>query len=204
MGFCEDHFETQECWNLVGILPEQVVLKQRKDVVYPLDIVIGYCSLKALSIHEDCQGGKWRSSVNFWWVRFGECLAKARKMNDCVRKKKYRNLDFAGFLHSLSDSTTQIRVQKICLRALEKFWESSVVHVYLSFCERCQHFICSFIYIHWFVKFLLMYKLCIEVHICSSINCTYTFISFFFPTNAYWLTLRANKRVFALRTLYCS
>ena len=56
-----------------------------KDMIYPVDIVIGSCSLKALSIHEDCQGGKWRSSVNFWWVGFGECLAMARKINDCVR-----------------------------------------------------------------------------------------------------------------------
>ena len=131
-------------------------------MVCPLDIVIGSCSLKALSVHEDCQGGKWRSSVNFWWVRFGECLAMARKINDCVRM-------MFSIVHWLQCATCLL-ADTVCegrermTRDGNEFWRSNIQ--FLSSCLGPK--LCWFKWIYSYLALLLFpLQILILIEVCT-------------------------------------
>ena len=134
-------------------------------MVCPLHIVIGSCSLKALSVHEDCQGGKWRSSVNFWWVRFGECLAMARKINDCVRM-------MFSIVHWLQCATclladTVCEGREMMTRDGNEFWRSNIQ--FLSSCLGSK--LCWFKWIYSYLALLLFpLQILILIEVCTVVG----------------------------------
>ena len=151
-----------------------------------LDIVIGSCSLKALSIHEDCQGGKWRSSVNFWWVRFGECLAMARKINDCVRM-------MFSIVHWLQCATclladTVCEGREMMTRDGNEFWRSNIQ--FFSSCLGLK--LCWFKWIYSYLALLLfplqiliLMEVCtvvaldiMELHTLKQLQCSVVYIAY--------------------------
>ena len=143
-------------WNIGALKPGWDTARtgsfETKDMVCPLHIVIGSCSLKALSVHEDCQGGKWRSSVNFWWVRFGECLAMARKINDCVRM-------MFSIVHWLQCATclladTVCEGREMMTRDGNEFWRSNIQ--FLSSCLGSK--LCWFKWIYSYLALLLLMR----------------------------------------------